>query len=243
MATANPAMLPRVDVVVLQHGKIELIPSAGLSEGIVVAAPHGTFDVHTAQVVRRICSQTGLAGVVATGFTPTESGDGWRINVNRPTERLVRSSEREIETSRAEITYQQFRKTVLEAAQGNLDLYFDIHQNGGSLIEVATVGISPEEARQIKNSYRALRDQALAERPEIALVDLAIEPLDEIEVGASAAKANGILAVAKKSLHFELPAYEIMASEPQRKLYTSVLSNLISRVASQVFARRSSASR
>jgi hypothetical protein len=78
MTMANPAMLPRVDVVVLQHGKIELIPSAGLSEGIVVAAPHGTFDVHTAQVVRRICSQTGLAGVVATGFTPTESGDGWR---------------------------------------------------------------------------------------------------------------------------------------------------------------------
>jgi hypothetical protein len=108
---------------------------------------------------------------------------------------------------------------------------------------VATVGISPEEAREIKNSYRALRDQALAERPEIALVDLAIEPLDEIEVVASAAKANGILAVAKKSLHFELPAYEIMASRPQRKFYTSVLSNLISRVASQVFARRSSASR
>ena len=78
MAMANPAMLPRVDVVVLQHGKIELIPPAGLSEGIVVAAPHGTFDEHTAQVVRRICSQTGLAGVVATGFTPTESGDGWR---------------------------------------------------------------------------------------------------------------------------------------------------------------------
>ncbi|MGH7794774.1 MAG: hypothetical protein ACREQ2_07735 [Candidatus Binatia bacterium] len=33
--------------------------------------------------------------------------------------------------------------------------------------------------------------------------------LDEIEVGAWAAKANGILAVAKKSLHFALPAYEI----------------------------------
>jgi hypothetical protein len=199
--------------------------------------------VHTAQVVRRICSQTGLAGVVATGFTPTESGDGWRINVNRPTERLIRSTEREIETGRAKIAYRQFRKSVLEAAQGNLDLYFDIHQNGGSLIEVSTVGISPEEARQIKNSYRALRDQALAERPEIALVDLAIEPLDEIEVVASAAKANGILTVAKKSLHFELPAYEIMASEPQREFYSTVLSNLISRVASRLSVRRSSASR
>jgi len=72
------------------------------------------------------------------------------------------------------------------------------------------------------------------------LVDLALESLDEIEVAASpVTKTDGILAVAQKSLQFELPAHEIMASRPQREFYTTVLSKLISRVASQVFARRS----
>ena len=78
--------LPQVQVTQMRYGKIELIRLTRPVNGIVVAAPHGTFDAHTAAMVRRICSRIGVAGVVATGFTPTESGDGWRINVNRPTE-------------------------------------------------------------------------------------------------------------------------------------------------------------
>jgi hypothetical protein len=38
---------------------------------------------------------------------------------------------------------------------------------------------------------------------------LFIEPLDAIEIGAWPAKASGILTVAKKSLHFELPLYTL----------------------------------
>lgn len=236
VATQDPATLPRVEVAVLRYGKIEMNPSAGRGEGIVVGAPHGTFDAHTAGMVRQICFHSGLAGVIATGFTPTESGDGWRINVNRPSERHGSLSDWEIETTRAKLTYEQFKRSVLKAARGTLDLYIDIHQNGGSRIEVATVGISKEEARQIKDVYRSLRDQALAGRPEIAPVDLAIEPLDEIEVGAWAAKANGILAVAKKSLHLELPAYGVMASEKHRDVYMAVLAGLIDKIAPRISA-------
>jgi hypothetical protein len=116
---------------------------------------------------------------------------------------------------------------VLSAAGGNLDLYIDIHHNNGSHIEVATVGISKEEARVVKMAYRAVRDQALAGRADIPMVELAIEPLDVIEVGAWAAKNNGILAVAKRSLHFELPADAVISSARRRDVYTSILGQLL----------------
>jgi hypothetical protein len=127
---------------------------------------------------------TGWAAVIARGFTPTESGDDRRINVNRPTERCFSLIEREFETERARTTYEQFKSSVLSAAKGELKLYIDIHQNNGSRIEVATVGFSKEEARVIKNAYRAARDHALVAHPDIAVVELAIEPLHPLDVGA-----------------------------------------------------------
>ncbi len=238
MAETDLAGLPQVQVTKLAYGKLELIAPARQGYGIVVAAPHGTFDAHTAGMVRLICSRDGLAGVVATGFTPTESGDGWRINVNRPTELRVNASDREIQTERAATTYDRFRKTVLKAAQGTLNLYIDIHQNGGQRIEVATVGLSMDEARFVKKTYRELRDKVLAVRPDIAVVELAIEPLDSLEVGAWAAKTNGILRLAKKSLHFELPADGIMATDIQREIYTDILTELLGKVAAQVAGPR-----
>lgn len=234
MAEKDFAVLPQVQVTQMRYGKIEMIRPTRHGNGIVVAAPHGTFDAHTAAMVRRICSRIGVAGVVATGFTPTESGDGWRINVNRPTELGVNVGDREIESVRAAATYAAFRNSVLQAAQGRLNLYFDIHQNGGQRIEVATVGLSKEEARFIKESYRELRDRALAGRPDIAVVDLAIEPLDNLEVGAWAAKTNGILRLAKKSLHFELPADGVMGTESHREIYTAILTELLGRVVEQM---------
>jgi hypothetical protein len=235
MIRNNPDRLPETQITVLDFGKIEAIPGKE-NTGIVVGAPHGTFDVYTAGIVRSICSRTRLAGVIATGFTPTESGDGKRINVNRPTERHVTLSEREFETKRARKTYEQFRSSVLGAALGHLDLYIDVHQNGGTRIEVATVGLSSENARSIKKAFRALRDQALAGQPDIAVVDMAIEPLDELEVGAWATKTNGILSLANRSLHFELPA-EVLASSRQRRVYTLIIGELIGKIADDLTRR------
>ena len=197
MAEMDFTALPRLQVTNLPYGKIELIASARPGKGIVVAAPHGTFDAHTAGMVRRICARNGLAGVVATGFTPTESGDGWRINVNRPTERRVNVSDREIQTERAARTYATFRENVIKAARGKLDLYFDI------IRMAASASKSPRSDSRwtmpdFEKSYRELRDQMLMDRPDIAVVDLAIEPLDNLEVGAWAAKTIGILSLPKK---------------------------------------------
>lgn len=106
------------------------------------------------------------------------------------------------------MVYRSLKDAVVSASQNNLNLYIDIHQNGGqSTIEVATVGISEKEARLIKRTYREIRDRLLVDAPDVRSVDLLIEPLDKIEIGARAAKAHGILSVAKKSLHFELPLY------------------------------------
>jgi hypothetical protein len=242
LATQRSLSLPGLDVVLLPHGKIEAIPSRRRGRGMVVGAPHGTFDVHTAEMVRRICLGTGLAGVIATGFTPTESGDKWRINVNRPSERHVSLTLSEIPTARARTAFEQFKKSVLAAAGGKLDLYVDIHQNAGTRIEVASVGISSKEAQRIKDTFRLLRDQALAGRQDIAVVELAIEPVDELEVGAWPAKADGILKLAAKSLHFELPADEVMASEEHRRIYTFIITQLLNTIAGPVATDRASAS-
>lgn len=224
----NPNGLATMKVAVLDYGKIESI--AGKPEaGLAVGAPHGTFDIYTAGMVRQICARGGFPGVIARGFTPIETG-GWRINVNRPTERYVVSDEREFDTTRARQVYRQFAASVLAAAGGELDFYIDVHQNTGHRIEVATVALSREAALFIKKTFVTLRDAALAERPDIAPVDLAIEPVDELEVGAWAAKTSGILTLAKQSLHFEIPSYGVMSSAQQRNFYTPILAELIAKV-------------
>jgi hypothetical protein len=211
------------------YGRIESLPSRKRQNGIVIGAPHGTFDEYTAELVNQVSYRTGLAAVIARGFTPTECG-GWRINVNRPTERLYPSDSLEIHSERAQDVYQLFKQSVLEASRGNLNLYIDVHQNGRQKnIEVATVGISKGEAQIIKKSYREIRDRVLESNPDVTSVDLVIEPLDNIEIGAWAAKAQGILGLAKKSLHFELPLYDTLGTSKARDSYTEIVTLLLDR--------------
>ena len=111
-------------------------------------------------------------------------------------------------------------------------LYFDIHQYGGRRIQVATVGIPlAQAAREIKKTYQKIRDENLVSTPEVDLVPLFIEPLDTIEIGAWPAKAGGILTIAKKSLHFELPLYALFRTEKSRGVYAEILAELLKRTA------------
>ena len=228
-AERNALRLPQIQVKVMTHGRIELIPSRGAPRGVVIGAPHGTFDQHTAEIVEQLSYQTGLPAVIAKGFTPTQCG-GWRINVNRPTETRYSSGEFDLRSERAQKVYHAFKGSVLSAAQENLNLYIDIHQNGRQRkIEVATVGISKAEAALIKNAYREIRDRALRLDPGVESVELTIEPIDVVEIGALAAKAHGMLSVAKKSLHFELPLYNVLVSSKARATYTDILAILLTR--------------
>jgi hypothetical protein len=227
LARAPLPSIPHVEVKVMEHGRIEFIPSANQLKGIVIAAPHGTFDEYTAELVRRISHRTGMAGVVASGFTPTETS-GWRINVNRPSERHYPGGGIEIGSARSKAVYEVFRETVLKASRGGLKLHVDVHQNGTQRdIEVATVGLSADEARTIKKIYRDARDSVLGGASDVTAVDLRIEPIDEIEIGAWAAKAGGILGIAKRSLHFELPLYETLGTAAARDAYARILVRLL----------------
>jgi hypothetical protein len=220
-------LVPHVRVVLLDHGRIESIPASGGRNGIVIAAPHGTFDEHTSELVRRISYEMGVAAVIARGFTPMQT-PGWRINVNRPSERHYPGGEIEIASKRARKVYEKFRESVLEAARGELELYVDIHQNGTQPdIEVATVGISAQEARKIKDLYRGIRDRHLTGVPHVKSVQLRIEPVDQLQIGAWAAKEQGILRLARKSLHFELPVYETLETAAAREAYTRILQCLV----------------
>ncbi len=223
--------MPEIQVKQLPYGRIDLIPSRNNSRGIVIGAPHGSFDWYTSELVEELSFRTLLPAVVTRGFTPTECG-GWRINVNRPTERRYPTDTVERETARATEVYQRFKESVFEAARGPLDLYIDMHQNSSeNNIDVATVGISREQARAVKTAYREIRDRMLREEPEVPKVNLVIEPLDQVAIGAWAAKDQGILRLAKHTFHFELPAQHVFYRENARRAYTKILAELINLIA------------
>ncbi len=223
----QPSRLPQVEVKLMDLGRLDLLPSRKGLSGVIIGAPHGTFDAYTAEIVKQVCYRTGVAAVIARGFSPTEAG-GWRINVNRPTEKSYLAPEFEVRSARSQEVYSAFKDAVLNAAGGDLRLYFDVHQYGrDSMIQVATMGIRQEQARRIKENFEHTRDALLKLNPGVARVSLLIEPLDNVEIGAWAAKANGILGVARKSLHMELPLHSALRSEKSRELYTRVLADLI----------------
>ena len=223
----NPLRLPQTRVRIMEWGRIELTRSRRRLAGVVVGAPHGSFDRHTAEMVKEMSYRTGIASVIAKGFTPTEAG-GWRINVNRPTEKTFPSEDLELYSLRARQVYRIFKDLVFEASAGDLKLYIDVHQyNTDSKIQVATVGVSRREARIVKKIYREIRDQTLEGHSHVPAVEILIEPVDEVEIGAWAAKTEGILGLAEKSLHFELPSEKALMTSEAREAYTRILAALL----------------
>jgi hypothetical protein len=210
-----------------QLGRFEYSEPEPNMSGVVIGAPHGTYDEYTAELVEQLGFRTGLATVIARGFTPTETG-GWRINVNRPSEKNYLAPEFEVNSSRARKIYHAFKEIVLDAAGGDLRLYFDVHQYGvDKMIQIATVGIDSRQALSIKRAYQRILDRLFMEDAGIDRVELLIEPLDKIEIGAWPAKYRGILSVARKSLHIELPLHSALRGKKNRDFYTRVMAELI----------------
>jgi hypothetical protein len=210
-----------------QLGRFEYSDPEPNMSGVVIGAPHGTYDEYTAELVEQLGFRTGLATVIARGFTPTETG-GWRINVNRPSEKNYLAPEFEVNSSRARKIYHAFKEIVLDAAGGDLRLYIDVHQYGvDNMIQIATVGIDSRQALSIKRAYQRILDRLFMEDAGIDKVELLIEPLDKIEIGAWPAKYRGILSVARKSLHIELPLHSALRGKKNRDFYTRVMAELI----------------
>jgi len=203
--------------------------------GLVIAAPHGTSDTATDVIGRDLAKLTGWGLVVVTGYTHLDAG-GRRYNVNRPTEGVPGTAARlEVETEPARQIYQAYRRQVAEAAQGPLRLYVELHGNGrqesAGRLEIATVGVSRDDAWRLKTLLELIRDSRVP--PGIPSLEVWIESLDPLSYTASAAKQSGMLGQVALALHIEIPR---AARTTHREAYTTVLADFLIQSASLLLA-------
>ena len=221
----------------------ELPPAAGplVSQkgrpGVVIGAPHGKSDAETGRITRELARRTGFGLVVAT-YGDLDSGRR-RLNVNRPTEGVQGSSpSEEVPTEQARQVYDAYAGRVREVAQGPLNLYVEVHGNvrkeSAGRIEIATVGVSREDAWLLKTLLELARDAHLGGRPEIPRLDVFVEPLDRLYYTASAVKQVGILSLPQQAIHIELPR---VARTLGREVYTDVLADFLTQASGLLLAR------
>src|SRR5262249_29250294 len=152
------------------HGNVATRPGR---PGVVVAAPHGTSDIGTAEIAAEIARRTGFGLVVATGFDVTRDsrgGPGRRYQVNRPVEGVPgRPAAEDADSGAARTVYEAYERSVREVSQGPLRFYAEIHGNGRpdavDRIEIATVGVDVEDAEKLRTLFELVRDAHLRARP------------------------------------------------------------------------------
>jgi hypothetical protein len=196
--------------------------------GFVIAAPHGTSDVATDVMGRAIAKLTGFGLVVATGYANLD-GEGRRLNVNRPTEGAPGVAARlEVESAPAREVYHAYRRQVAEAAQGAVRFYVEVHgnnrQESAGRVEIATVGVSRDDAWRLKTLLELIRDSRLPPEGDVPRLDVWVESQDPVFYTASAAKRSGILAQTTLALHIELPR---VVRTTHREVYTTVLADFL----------------
>jgi hypothetical protein len=205
--------------------------------GFVVAAPHGGSDINTGEIAIEIARRTGFGLVVATGFSMepgTTQRAGRRDQVNRPHEGVPgRPAAEHVASEAAGQVYEIYEKRVLEAAQGPLRFYAEIHGNVrrqcAGQIEIATVGVDRELALRLRALAELIRDAHLRVRPEIERLAVLIEPADTVTYRASGARREGILRLPPQALHIELPR---CARRDFRDTYTAILAEFIAQAVS-----------
>ncbi len=221
--------LASAEIAPVAKGRIEILRGR---PGFVIGAPHGTSDSATDVIGRDLARLTGFSLVVATGFSHLDA-DGRRFNVNRPTESVPGSAARlEGETETARQVYRDYRRRVEEAAQGPLRFYVEVHGNGrkesAGRVEIATVGLSKDEAWRLKTLLELIRDARLGGQDDTPRLEVWVESHDPIWYTASAAKQSGVLAASERALHIELPK---AARTTYRQAYTEVLADFLTQSA------------
>src|SRR3989441_9087914 len=139
------------------------------TRGIVIAAPHGTSDARTGDIVAELARRTGFGVVVATGFNiepDTRERAGRRYEVNRPLEGMPgRPPSEEVATEGARRVYEAYERRVREVAQGPIVFYAEMHGNShpdaANRIEIATVGVVRAEAERLRTLCELIRDAHL----------------------------------------------------------------------------------
>jgi hypothetical protein len=189
----------------VEHAEFSFLPT---STGRLVAAPHGSIDLHTGAIAPLVAGHLGAGYVVARA----QGGGGkTRINVNRPTEGAHLACAAEQPSTRSEAVYQSYVQVVDKAAgMTSPRLYVEIHGNSdgptASRIEVAAKGITAREAGRAKDAYGKLLEDARRRSANFPALELYIQPLDGVHFDAACLKTRGIGAEkTPRLLHFELP--------------------------------------
>src|SRR5438552_19208886 len=210
--------------------------------GLVIAAPHGTSDVRTADIAADLGRRTGFGIVIATGFAiepDTRERAGRRDQVNRPTEGVPgRPPAEEVPTDCAREVYDAYEARVREVARGPLRFLAEVHGNNhrdaAGRIEIATVGVDRDEAFRLRALFEVIRDAHLRANRGAPRLEILVEPADTLRYAASGAKKNGILRLPERGLHIELPR---AARAEWREAYTAILADFLVQAAALAAGR------
>lgn len=196
LALAATLAAPAAAASPLSEGRFEVLP--GLT-GVLVAAPHGGYDLHSDDVARRVALATGAGYVLAGGFRTF--AHPW--NVNRPTAGAGRTPDQEERTPEAGVVYAAYARHVTAQAPR---LYVEIHGNAraesAGWIEAATVNLPEPLVSAFQADFRRRVAALDASYPRF---DLKIEPFDAIHFRATSAKQQGVFRLVPRGLHLELP--------------------------------------
>lgn len=200
--------------------------------GLVIAAPHEGFDLHSDAIARGVAEALGAARVTAAQYRKRSRRRF--INVNRPTEEPWEGERfaAERETGRARRIYGRYQALIDEAAgKKPTPLLVEIHGNarktrdGTSSIEVvecATVGISAKAARALLRLWPGdappLYFDNLPEHRRYRYRGQSVR----FRYRASGAKKDGSLSRARAALHFECPSAARSDRDKRRRLIAAI---------------------
>lgn len=195
--------------------------------GFVVGVPHGTPDSGTLEAGRILCARLGFGGAFVTGFWDAKTRQ--RINVNRDTEELIGGHSevlREWQSPRAVAATGRYVALVKEAAQGRLEVFYEIHSNHrpqyADSIQVSTLGISRGEAQRLKDAFMVARDRLEADVPRLVMH---VSPLDKVSY-PNYAHASAVSAFSAKGCAIEHPG-RVFDRRPWRVAYAAALADAI----------------
>jgi hypothetical protein len=191
-------------------------------KGVLIGAPHGTFDRHTDVIAAALIQRTKMSGVIARGYRVAG------LSVVRPTEEISippPPCHQLPFTFRARHVYEEYVSLMKEASQGPIRLYFEVHGNRypptQDAVEIASAGIAAAEAQKLKARFLEIQSAVLAKASRAARVGIRMEPDDRVFWSATCTKRDGTLSEVAKGFQIELP-WEVR-QEPSRDAYIDVL--------------------
>jgi len=184
-------------------GKFERVPGRS---GTVIGVPHGSADAGTWDIGRVLCQRLGASGVFVNGFWDGKTRQ--RVNVNRPTEQIIGLQSqvvREWHSDRAVAANARYVGAVKEAANGPLQVFYEIHSNQrpeyAASIEVSTLGVSRGDAARFKEALQSAIGRLPSEAPRLAVH---VSPIDHVTY-PNYGRASSIAKISRSGCAIEHP--------------------------------------